>query len=179
MNPLEAVKELKQVCENHMGNMVYILQEDKFGIIETALKDYQELLKIDCKQNTINDFYPNTMVMIDDLLNLVCTKVADFLKEGKRYTRTAVLETLGFAIRYVKTFAYGQEFNETENISVREKKIKALEIIKGKKVDMTTLHICFEKYDLKIYNKNVISENGEKPLTQKEYNLLKEVLINE
>ena len=73
---------------------------------------YKSLDKLEFNQNTIDSFYPSTKEMIDDLLNLVCTKMADFLKVGQLYSRTSVLETLGYAIRYVKTFAYGKDFQE-------------------------------------------------------------------
>ena len=43
---LEALKELKQSCKTHMGTMVYILQEDKFEIIEKELKDKETKLSI-------------------------------------------------------------------------------------------------------------------------------------
>ena len=71
---------------------------------------YKELDKLEFNQNTIDDFYPDTKAMVDDLLNLTCTKLADFLKEGQLYTRTGVLETMGGVIRYVKTFVCGDDF---------------------------------------------------------------------
>jgi len=172
LSPLEALKEIEQ---HNFGGIKDFSKH--IAIIKTALKDYEELLKIDCKQNTINDFYPNTKAMIDDLLNLVCTKVADFLKEGKTYTRTGMLETLGFAIRYVKTFAYGGEFNETEKIGVNakkladyEKKSKALEIIKR--------FICFEvEYGTLKTPHYSISASGKVYINQEEYELLNEVVF--
>ena len=147
-------------------------------IIETALKRNIELEKIEYKQNTINDFYPNTKVMIDDLLDLVCTKLCDFLKEGRTYTRTGVLETLGFAIRYVKTFAFGEEFNENEKIGVNAKKLKALEIIKTKKVDVDLLDTIMKDENQidKLWSYNFWQLDKYK-LTQEEYDLLKEVLL--
>lgn len=65
---------------------------------------------LEFNQNTIDDFYPSTKSMIDDLLNLSCTKIADSMKEGKLYSKTEVMEIVGHAIRYVKTFAYGGDF---------------------------------------------------------------------
>lgn len=65
---------------------------------------------LEFNQNTIDDFYPSTKSMIDDLLNLTCTKISDFMKEGKLYSKTEVMEIVGCAIRYVKTFAYGGDF---------------------------------------------------------------------
>lgn len=67
-----------------------------------------ELLEFN--QNTIDDFYPTTKAMIDDLLNLTCTKISDFTKDGKLYSKAGVMEIVGHAIRYVKTFAYGEDF---------------------------------------------------------------------
>jgi len=43
---LIALKELKEACETHMGRMVYILQEDKFELIEKELRDRQEIKEI-------------------------------------------------------------------------------------------------------------------------------------
>ena len=40
---LEALKELKEACETHMGRMIYILQEDKFELIENELKRLEKL----------------------------------------------------------------------------------------------------------------------------------------
>lgn len=57
------------------------------------------------------------------------------------------------------------------------KKLKALDIIKEKRVDTTSLFICFEKYDLETFNMSVNGAKEEKPLTQEEFNLLKEVLL--
>lgn len=65
---------------------------------------------LEFNQNTIDDFYESTKDMIEDLLELTCTKLADFLKEGKLYTKTGILETMGSVIRYIKTFAYGKDF---------------------------------------------------------------------
>lgn len=54
-----------------------------------------------------------------------------------------------------------------------EKSLKALEIIKKKKVNVELLHICVsvEEYNMEIL------PYGNMPLTQEEYNLLKEVLL--
>lgn len=71
---------------------------------------YKQIDMLEFNQNTIDDFYETTKDMIDDLLELTCTKLADFLQEGKFYTKSSVLEKLGSAIRYVKTFAYGYDF---------------------------------------------------------------------
>ena len=60
------------------------------------------------------------------------------------------------------------------------KKLKALEIIKEKKVDLTNLLFIYEhepQYGLKVYNNSVNKYRGEKELTQEEYDLLKEVLL--
>ena len=66
-----------------------------------------------------------------------------------------------------------EELKEHKNT----KKIKALEIIKEKKVDICELYCCFEMRGLETYNSSVIKGFGEKPLTQEEYDLLKEVLL--
>ena len=53
-----------------------------------------------------------------------------------------------------------------------EKELKALEIIKDKRVNVEWLLKCFKDYDLETYN-----TYQTKPLTQEEYDLLKEVLL--
>ena len=71
---------------------------------------YTEVDKLEFNQNTIDDFYSSTKEMIDDLLDLTCTKLNDFLPQGKLFTKTSILETMGSVIKYVKTFAYGYDF---------------------------------------------------------------------
>jgi len=65
---------------------------------------------LEFNQNTIDDFYPTTKSMIDGIIDLICTKMDDFLKEGKIYTKSMVMEAFGGVARYVKTFAYGHDF---------------------------------------------------------------------
>ncbi len=68
--------------------------------------------------------------------------------------------------------------NQRQYVSYDSKKLKALEIIKTKRVDITTLLDC---YDAKEYNRwnGVRSHYSYPPLeiTQEEYDLLKEVLL--
>lgn len=59
------------------------------------------------------------------------------------------------------------------------KELQALKIIKNKMVDINELINCFIRYDLKTYNSCCDSLFKEKPLTQCEYDLLKEVLKDE
>ena len=61
----------------------------------------------------------------------------------------------------------------SDNANIIEKELKALEIIKDKKVDIQMLRDCI----LFDYNRFICLER--KPLTQEEYDLLKEVLANE
>lgn len=186
---LEALERIKENCdlfdEGYQWDEAFsdLFSED-IDTIENALKDYEELLKIDCKQNTINDFYPNTKTMIDDLLNLVCTKMCDFLKEGETYTKTRMLELLGTTIRYVKTFAYGREFNENEKMGVNAKKLKALETIKETRVDTNLIKLSKDYDDycgleveklLTLQHHNLVVE--QKGITEEQYNLLKEMLL--
>ena len=63
--------------------------------------------------NTINDFYEDTEAMIKDLFNLFFTKMDDFFDNGKRYTKTAVLEICGQVAKYVMTYAHGDDFVRT------------------------------------------------------------------
>ena len=111
--------------------------------------------------------------MIDDLLDLVSTKMCDFLKDGQTYTKTSLLETLGSAIRYVKTFAYGLEFNETEKIGAREKKLKALRIIKEKNINVRGI---INSPNLEYYIDHCMPRHSGEP-TQEEYEIVKEVLL--
>lgn len=104
LTPLKALEEIKK-HDIHCSiiNKKFVLDKewnDKYELIETELKEHEELLKIDCKQNTINDFYPDTISMIKDLINLYETKVIDNLKSGELYTKDRLLEILGFASRY-------------------------------------------------------------------------------
>lgn len=62
-----------------------------------------------------------------------------------------------------------------EHYHLDQKKLKALDIIKDKQVNISTLFMCFERYDLEKYNELVASCFDEKSLTQEEYELLKEV----
>lgn len=193
---LESWKEIKDYlnyvfygigeCKAVQYTSTSLFLEPHMNKVENALKNYQELLKIDCKQNTINDFYPNTKSMIDDLLNLMCIKICDFLKEGETYTKTRMLEILGTAVKYVKTFAYGKEFNETEKVGVNEKKLKAFDIIKEKRVDMNSFIRDFvegtdtynEYYeDIDEYHYYRKGDYETPILTQQELDLLKEVLL--
>lgn len=66
---------------------------------------------------------------------------------------------------------------EKEDFNNVEKSLKALKIIKEKRVDITNLWFCFEhNYSLEIFNSSVNYVKGEKPLIQEDYDLLKEVL---
>lgn len=71
---------------------------------------YKKLELLEFNQNTIDDFYPDTKAMIDDLFNLSYTKLSDFLKEGELFTKTRVLEIYGSVVRYIKTFTEGYDF---------------------------------------------------------------------
>ena len=42
----EQLKELKQSCENHMGTIVYALQEDRFNLIEQALDEGEKTKEV-------------------------------------------------------------------------------------------------------------------------------------
>ena len=64
-------------------------------------------------------------------------------------------------------YSYGYD----ENIEIVNKSLKALEIIKEKRVDV---HLMFY-YKLEIYNSEV--PNPYMKLTQEEFDLLKEVLL--
>ena len=59
-----------------------------------------------------------------------------------------------------------------EGVEEIEKSLKALEIIKKKKVNVELLHICIS---LEEYNMEILPY-GNMPLTQEEYDLLKEIL---
>ena len=112
---LEALKELKETCETHMGRMVYILQEDRFEIIEKELEERDK-----------------------------------------------------FELKYAKTHVALCKSREENS-----KEKRALKIIKKNNVDIFALKISvsLEQYNCK--------EDGRCPLTQEEYNLLKEVLKDE
>ena len=56
-----------------------------------------------------------------------------------------------------------------EELDIIEKELKALEIIKNKKVDVSFLELGLEQYNTNLRKKH--------QLTQEEYDLLKEVLL--
>ena len=65
-----------------------------------------------------------------------------------------------------------------KDLDIIEQELKALEIIKEKRVDFGILPYCL---DLETYNNAIVVNGNEwtdyKPLTQEEYELLKEVLL--
>ena len=61
-----------------------------------------------------------------------------------------------------------------KEIEIIEQELKALEIIREKNVDIQTLKRTNNVYE---YNSYVAKGLGEKPLTQEEYDLLKEVML--
>ena len=71
---------------------------------------YKESELLEFNQNTIDDFYESTKEMIYDLLELMQTKICDGMKPGELYTRSRMLEITGYAIRYIKTFVEGADF---------------------------------------------------------------------
>jgi len=62
-----------------------------------------------------------------------------------------------------------------KELNENERKLKALEIIKEKRVDVCLLISCIYDFDLDYYNSCMC--NKERCLTQEEYDLLKEVLL--
>lgn len=66
---------------------------------------------LEFKQNTIDDFYEDTMSMLQDLFNLSCTKLSDFLHDGKLYTKACIMEIYGQVLGYIWTFIKGGKFN--------------------------------------------------------------------
>lgn len=72
-------------------------------------------------------------------------------------------------------YCYGYD----ENIEILNKSLKALEIIKKKKVDTLLLFRCFELENLygyshlEMYNQELYTQN----ITQEEYDLLREELL--
>ena len=68
------------------------------------------------------------------------------------------------------------ETNSMREIKIIEKELKALEIIKNKKVNMISLQSSIEWHNPSHYNDSVGCPVGCE-LTQEEYDLLKEVLL--
>ena len=64
--------------------------------------------------------------------------------------------------------------NFMNEVEVIKKELKALEIIKKKRVDLDLLLKTFKFNNYELYNFNI--GNGARSLTQEEYDLLKEVL---
>lgn len=85
-----------------------------------------------------------------------------------------------------RIFPCGVEESKVELLFDEEtqKKLKALEIIKKKRVDVSWLHKCFNFIDncsiedeLDYYNNNYGAYRNSKPLTLEEHKLLREVLL--
>lgn len=68
---------------------------------------------------------------------------------------------------------YAMSRESLEDFRNIEKELKTLEIIKEKKVNVELLHICIS---LEEYNMEILPY-GNIPLTQEEYDLLKETLL--
>lgn len=99
----------------------------------------------------------------EDELNIIETALKDYA------TRKTLIETIDS----------GEMVFEERNVwEEKQKKIKAFEIIKDKKVDVGVFRFCESAND---YNRAIrINENGlihYVELTQEEYELLKEVLL--
>ena len=125
---LEAFRELKEHIE-YKGGDFYCANESRLNIIETALKDYENL-----------------------------KEVHFIIHNGAR------------------------SMNKQHTLKVL-KKLKALEIIKEKRVDVSWLMKCFgfiensiNEEECEYYNNNYEAYRNSKSLTQEEYNLLKEEL---
>lgn len=72
-------------------------------------------------------------------------------------------------------------YAEKQDFDIVEKSLKALEIIKDKRVDVGWFIQCYNDYSndkdrLMMYNQLSIDDSG-RDLTQQEYDLLKEVLL--
>jgi len=97
------------------------------------------------------------------------------------------------AISIVEHFCTKEEPARTNNINkilntdefkCINKKLKSIEIIKEKRVDVSWLMKCFgfienstNEEECDYYNNNYEAYRNSKPLTQEEYDLLKEVLL--
>lgn len=95
--------------------------------------------------------------------HLECPNGKDFVEGHYR------LDIIENALKdYERRLALAKEYKDVNNVA---KRLKALEIIKEKDVDIVALKISI---NLKQYN---CKEDGRCPLTQEEYDLLKEVLV--
>lgn len=154
MTPLEALDELHCVAYGMKKYNENTIKAEK--IVETALKNCE----IDCKDFKLEE----TLVNLE--------------RHSKRYKgRKDDFDTLFNVIK-------GYQYQKKNIVSLMEEnktlkdKLKAFEIIKSKKVDISYLIICIEqdKKPLHFYNEDAKDlHNGE--LTQEEFVLLKEVLL--
>ena len=86
------------------------------------------------------------------------------------------LEALKHLEDKFRTSSWAKEMDFTCACFEIEKSLKALEIIKEKRVSIDLLLICFEtKKPVKYYNESLLAYNSGK-LTQDEFDLLKEIL---
>ena len=132
---LEALEQLKYY--NTISNDDFDMTNE-LSIIETALKNYQELLERPC-------------VLV-----------------GRKHGHTKALIDV-----------ISKNYKEIKIISLEdEKKLKALEIIKEKRVNVFWLMECISCYTnaLEKYNEEVLCKDID-CLTQEEFDLIKEVLL--
>lgn len=129
---------------------------DDYDIIETALKAL----------NLIYDKYVTDDEFLEDdkLFSIIEKALADYNELQKVLDDFGIYNTMNL-IDTLKNI----QFLEKQN-AINSKKLKALEIIKEKDVNPIDIRCCdtVEQYNIK--------ENGNTPLSQEEYNLLKEVL---
>ena len=144
----------------------YIIWEYKgFKIIESGCKDDEGFYKYDC---TIK--YNDDDVERFKDLNKCCEYIDNIALNVFKEIREDTERRIKTCCNWINGVGHLEP-----HFAIVEKSLKAIEIIKKKEVDIDHLRDLYfndeyEKYDLEYYN-----TRGNKPLTQEEYDLLKEV----
>ena len=163
MKPLEALERLYDYHNLHNRNVVaYLLEQENlptyYKIIETTLKDYEKI-------RLTYDMFREDRKYLAELLTIIDEYALKLLplsldNQGHRLTADKFL---------IKVFKQCEK---------NEKKLKALEIIKEKNVDVWSFKKSLEigSYYYKWVKDDECFE-GQRELTEEEFDLLKEELL--
>lgn len=172
----KALKALK-IIKNERVDLDIKSKNDTIGelfseecrVIEKELKDYEKIKDIDTKSITINDFFDSDIKMIQGLFQIAQNKILEGIKSNETITKGRLAELLCFGSRIALDVAKGYDFSKRNYNTHHQKELKALEIIKDKKLIDLSVDKNEEKNE-KYYFIEILKDK---------YDLLKEVLKNE
>lgn len=121
----------------------------------TLLEVFSKVLDIICCQKH------------DDNLQKYLDIIENALKKYELIKEQTKLDSFECLLRLEEILPRGKEL-----LIPVARQLKALEIVKEKRVDVQVLHYSIDRFE---YNKRLVY--GEKSLTEEEYDLLKEVLL--